>query len=88
MTIGSVSNVVAVENVFNLNDEETTGAVTYQGFEDVAGNWFIVKTDTTSDTSVQYATLKNNTENTAIENYTDAWDNRTSLTYGDYSEAR
>jgi hypothetical protein len=69
---------------YATNDIEEVGAVTYVGKEDPAGDWYLQKIDKSSGTSIRYATVKNNATYT---NYTDAWTDRASLTYGTYSQA-
>ena len=69
---------------YSANDvDEASSTITYVGKENAAGKWLIQKIDTSSGTSISYATQENNS---GYDNYTDAWTDRTSLTYGDYSE--
>ena len=69
---------------YSTNDVEEVGAVTYIGKEDPDGGWYVQKIDTTSGTSIRYASVSNNP---SIGSYTAAWTDRTTLTYGTYSEA-
>ena len=66
------------------NDVEETGVITYVGKEDPVGDWYLQKIDTTSGTSIRFASVINNS---SITSYSDAWTNRASLTYGTYSQA-
>lgn len=69
---------------FNTNDILTIGNVTYIGAENSKGDWYIKKIDSTTDTVFRHATVKNNT---TVLTYADAISNKTTLTYGIYSEA-
>ena len=70
---------------YKANDvDEASSTLTYVGKEDSAGSWLIVKIDESSGTSIQYATVKNNS---GTSDYSTAWTGRASLTYQDYSEA-
>ena len=69
---------------YGTNNVEEIGAITYIGKEDPAGSWFIQKVDTSSGTSIRYASVKNNPSTTS---YTTAWTNRASLTYDTYGIA-
>lgn len=69
---------------YGTNDIEEIGALTYIGKEDAGGDWYIQKIDTTSGTTIRYATAKNNA-NTA--SYSAAWTDRASLSYGTYGTA-
>lgn len=72
-------------NNYSTNDvEEASSTLTYVGKEDKDGNWVVMKIDESSGTSIQYATVTNNSGTTT---YSDAWTNRASLTYNDYSTA-
>ena len=72
------------KNEYKVNEIETSGNITYFGKENYDGDWLIFKIDTSSGTVFSYATKKNNA---SITTYSDAWTNRTTLTYGDYSDA-
>jgi len=84
----------AVENLdektlhdFAVNDvEEASGTITYIGLEDSEGEWYIKKIDTTSGTSIGHATALNNTPYGTMD-YDEAWGDRATLIYGNYSEA-
>ena len=55
------------------------------GEADVDGNWIVRKVvKNGGHVSMSYATKKNNN---TIETYTEAWDARTTLTYGLFSQA-
>lgn len=73
----------------SYSNKEVDGAITYFGFEMEDASWIIKKITTSgSDETVTWASGVNNTENTAVESYTDAWDNRAhaEMEYGFYSE--
>jgi len=79
------TNGLPVRTSFNTNEiEEASSTVTYIGLENEDGAWYIKKIDTSSGTVFSHAT---ETNNGSYDNYTDAWTNRATLTYGDYSEA-
>lgn len=83
--ISPLSHVQKVQDNFKLNDlDEASDTVTYLGKEAFDGTWYIQKMDTTTGIAMGHATRKNNTSTT---NYSDAWTARTSLSYGDYSQA-
>ena len=68
-----------------VNDTtDTTQTVYYVGREDPDGDWYIQKVDQTSGNSIRFAT---HTNNSGYSSYSTAWTDRTSLTYGTYSEA-
>jgi len=70
---------------FGANDvESASSTLTYVGKEDASGAWLIMKIDESSGTSIQYATVSNNP---TVTSYSNAWSNRATLTYGDYSDA-
>lgn len=66
------------------NDIEETGNLTYIGFENLDGEYFIQKIDSTSGKSMRFATVVNND---SVTSYSDAWTNRATLNYGTYSTA-
>lgn len=66
------------------NDIEETGNLTYIGFENLDGDYFIQKIDSTSGKSIRFGTLVNNPTQTS---YSNAWTNRATLTYETYSTA-
>lgn len=68
----------------DLDDGDTTSNILYIGLEDPSGNWCVSKFDETTQTlpTKQYATVDNNSSTTT---YSDAWTNRATLTYNDYS---
>jgi len=61
-----------------------SATLTYVGKEDADGDWYIQSIDTTSGTSIRFATETNNPTYTA---YADAWTDRATLTYGTYGSA-
>lgn len=70
---------------FGVNEiAEASATVKYIGAETAGGTWWIRKWDTTAGTVFGHATEANNA---AYGNYTDAWTNRATLVYGDYSGA-
>lgn len=84
----NMGGVWAVRTVTNdlwiVLDEITSGTDTYVGYEIVSGGWLIKYIDTSTGTVIRFASQKNNTSTT---DYSTAWTNRASLTYGLYSEA-
>jgi hypothetical protein len=62
---------------YRINDLDESGATKYYGFTDRYGNWYILQM---TDTTARYARGDSNT------NYTQAWANRTSLSYNYYHE--
>ena len=66
----------------NNLDDTTTSDVLYIGMENIDGAWAIQKLDETSDLDITYATVVNND---TVTTYSDAWTNRDTLTYQDYS---
>lgn len=81
----SGAHIQAVANVpvYDVNDVDEDGSVTYIGIENAHAEWTIKKLDETSGMSIRYATETNNTSYT---DYTSAWASRVSLIYGLYSE--
>ena len=70
---------------FEVNEiEEASATLQYIGAENAAGDWWIRSLDTTSGFVFGHATELNNVTYT---DYSTAWTNRATLTYGDYSEA-
>ena len=63
---------------------EPSATLSYIGKEDAAGDWYIQSVDTTSGTSVRFATEANNPTYTT---YATAWADRATLTYGTYGSA-
>jgi len=73
------------EERWGLNNTSKAGNITYTGQEDVNGNWIIRKiTKTGSNIAMSYATVINNP---TVITYTDAWDDRTTMTYDLYKVA-
>jgi len=73
------------QDAYKTNDiDDSTANITYIGKEDEEGNWLIIKVDETSGVSITYAT---NSNNPTVTTYSNAWSNRTSLTYSTYSGA-
>ena len=66
------------------NDIEETGDITYIGFENLDGDYFIQKIDATSGKSIRFGTIINNPTRTT---YALAWTNRATLTFDTYSTA-
>jgi hypothetical protein len=72
---------------FYLNDVEehsTNENIEYIGKENKDGDWLVIKIEELIKPEFRYATISNNQ---SIDNYTDAFTNRETLTYGIYSEA-
>jgi hypothetical protein len=66
------------------NDIEETGNLTYIGFENLDGDYFIQKIDATTGKTIRFATLLNNS---TITSYADAWTGRAALQYDTFSTA-
>ena len=74
-----------VEDRWGLNNTNKAGNITYTGQEDIDGNWIIRKiTKTGSNIAMSYATEINNA---SVTTYTDAWNDRTTMTYDLYKVA-
>jgi hypothetical protein len=72
-------------NNWNTNEiEEASTTVTYIGMENSEGYWYVKKIDTASGAVFSHATAVNND---TVVSYADAWADRATLTYGNYSEA-
>lgn len=71
---------------YKTNDVTNTAESPYYvGKEEADGSWYIMKvTDTAGAMSMRYASVKNNVSYT---NYTNAWTDKATLTYGTYAEA-
>ena len=67
-----------------LDVDEASSTTTFVGKQDKDGNWLIMRIDTSSGTSIRYASSKNNP---SYVDYTSAWSNRLGLTYGYVSDA-
>lgn len=67
-----------------VNNRYVDGVITYYGSQRPNGDWLIRKDDATDLNNMieTYASIKNNP---SVSTYTQAWNNRTSLTYGIYS---
>lgn len=79
--------VQAVANLdrFGTNDVASPSAtLTYVGKTDAAATWLVMSIDTTSGTSIRYATVLNNV---AVLTYAAAWAARATLTYSTYDGA-
>ena len=63
---------------------EPSATLTYVGKEDADGDWYIQSIDTTSGTSIRFATEANNP---TYITYATAWTDRATLTYGTYGNA-
>jgi len=82
---GNLADIKANTKVSGTNNiDEVSSTLTYVGKEDKDGAWVIQKIDTSSGTSITYATQTNNP---TYDNYSDAWTNRASLTYSAYKDA-
>lgn len=82
---GNLEDIKNALTSFGTNNiDEYDSTTTYVGKEDKDGNWVIQKIDTSSGTSITYATETNNPTYTT---YSDAWTDRTSLTYQSYNQA-
>jgi len=68
---------------FFVNDVDESSPITYVGMEDAGGNWLVMKIDESSGVSISYATIKNNSD---VSSYSNAWSDRASLSYGNFSE--
>lgn len=70
----------------HIDDGNTTANVTYLGAQDQDAKYAITKIDETTAPLplFTYATIKNNA---ATTDYSTAWTNRATLTYGLYSQA-
>lgn len=70
---------------YSVNDTEDAGSsITYVGQENEAGLWYIKKIDeSTSNTTIGHANVSNNK---AYTSYEDAWDNRATLSYGNFGD--
>ena len=78
--------VVATTNSveFNLNNLDDSGdPIFYICGEDGDGGWIIKKMDTTTGVVTTWANQNNNP---TVTNYSDAYTNRATLTYGIYSQ--
>lgn len=75
---------VVMHDIWNTLNEITSGTDTYVGYQNVGGDWMIKYIDTSNGNSIRFATIKNNT---STVDYTTAWSNRDSLTYGLFSDA-
>jgi hypothetical protein len=78
-----VKELAEAEGLVTHDLVEASGT-TYIGKQNKLGEWVVLKkTGTEEDMSIRYAGKKNN----SYTSYSDAWENRNSLTYGYYSEA-
>lgn len=84
-------DVVSLPYTPNLNDfainhiDEASDNLTYLGKEDIDGAWMIQRMTTSGTiTATTFATINNNPD---VSSYSEAWDARTTLTYGTYAEA-
>lgn len=78
--------VMTTADTWGANHTEKDGTTSYFGKEDVDGRWAIIKIVelVTDNETLTYATIVNNP---GIDNYSDAWDSRSTLNYNLYSEA-
>ena len=85
-----IPQIVEIQNgnilqAYETNDvDKVSSLFLYNGLEDRDGSWVIETVDSSSGVSLRYATQMNNPTYT---NYTDAWANRATLTYGLFSTA-
>lgn len=73
-------HISAKKQGFWFVQKEEIGTTIYIGKLNTFREWLVQKLDTSSGTSMTYATVKNNP---SVTSYADAWTNRASLTYGD-----
>lgn len=74
-----------VADDYSTNDiEEASATVTYLGFENRDGDWYVKKIDTSSGNSFSHATVTNNS---SYLTYDTAWAARGSLVYENFKEA-
>lgn len=78
------ADIVGSLDAYQINDKLTDGNTTYTGNESAEGDWYIMKVVSGTTGRFRYATHKNNP---TINTYTGAWNNKSSLTYGYYSQA-
>jgi len=84
-TSAKQDDIIANTKPYGTNNiDEASSTLTYVGKEDKDGVWVIQKIDTSSGTSITYATQTNNPTYTS---YSDAWTDRSLLVYSQYSEA-
>lgn len=83
---GSGRLVVSFEESYYFVESEESSGTTYIGKQKPSGEWLVNKivSSTGSDVS-SYATITNNP---SVTEYEDAWDNRTTITYGTPKEAQ
>lgn len=81
---GNESSANETTDKFGVNAMVTLGSITYIGMEEKNGFWFIKKMDETTGMVLGYATINNNSN---YSSYSDAWTNKATLTYGNYSQA-
>ncbi len=83
---GNNELVVTTADTWGLNHSEEIDTTTYLGKQDVGGQYRIMKIvdDGNGLKTLTYASIRNNP---TVDNYSDAWDDRASLTYGLISES-
>lgn len=77
--------VVTTDDTWGLNHSEENGETTYLGRQNVSGEYRIMKIVASGELqTLTYATIRNNP---SVTTYSNAWTNRTTLTYGLIAEA-
>ena len=83
--VGNTGVSVPIGHKYNINNIDTVSAtLMYIGYETGDNLWYIRKIDSSSGYAFTHATILNNA---LVTTYSDAWTNRTILTYGNYSSA-
>jgi len=79
MTVNSLKDTSVSGSLahYKANDSEDTGTIKYFGFETADGEWYILEMSN-SDTQFRYAK--------GLTDYTTAWTNRASQSYGLYGD--
>lgn len=71
-------------NKYKIQDIDDTGTTRYYGFVNETGDWYIMKyTISTSPKTLRYHRIS---VSRRVGLYSDAWNNRTSITYGYWNE--
>jgi hypothetical protein len=79
--------VMMFPDEYRLNDQREIDSTKYLGYEDRYSNWYIIKMtqgSTEEDQTFRFAT---NTNNSTINTYAGAWNNKLTLQYDRYSVA-
>jgi hypothetical protein len=69
---------------YKVRNVETAGSITYYGFIDTAGHWYILQQTTTGSALLYQYCFSNNTATGATVSFTTAWAGKAGLTYSDY----